>query len=201
MLDASSGGTARPVYEALAQRDIDWSQVNLTFSDERAVPPDDASSNYAMARAALIDHIDIPAEQVWRLPGEADDLDAAALAFEATLPRSVDIVLLGIGTDGHTASLFPDSPALGEHVRHVVPVQGPPPHTQRLTMTPPALMSAQQVAVLAHGRGKANILSRAMLGPFDPRSIPASLARSGLWLLDTEAAMRLPRSLLRVATL
>lgn len=197
----SGGGSPRPVYEALAERPVDWSRVLVTFSDERAVPFDHEASNYAMAREALLDHIDIPADQILPLPGDASDLDEASRRLEASLPRTLDLVLLGIGTDGHTASLFPGSSALSEHGRHVAPTEGPPPHQTRLTLTPPALMAARQVAVLAHGRAKADVICKALLGPFKPREYPASLARGGLWLLDEAAAERLPRSLIHVARL
>ena len=191
----SGGGTPRPVYECLrgnprASR-IRWSDVDVFFGDERAVPPHDPDSNYGMAVAAFLGRDPVSASRVHRLEAERPDRDAAAREYAAALPDRLDILILGMGADGHTASLFPGSPACAERVRRVVPVTGPKPPVDRLTITPPVIAAARRIVVLVAGEGKAATLARALEGPLEPRDLPIQLARGGVWFVDHAAAGRL----------
>jgi 6-phosphogluconolactonase len=190
-LALAGGTTPKASYEALAGLPLDWSKLDIFFGDERCVPADHADSNYRMAKAALFDRVTIPTERVHRMQGELADRDAAARAYEAALPDQLDVVVLGIGEDAHTASLFPGSPALLETVRRVLPVTGPKPPPERLSLTPPALRSARLCVVLASGAGKAEPVRRAINGPLDVLATPIQLALGGVWFLDAAAASTL----------
>jgi 6-phosphogluconolactonase len=195
----AGGRTPEPAYRALAAAsNIDWQKVDVFFGDERAVPPDHPDSNYLMVYRALLSRVPVPAGQVHRMKAELSDREAAAREYERSLPPRLDILVLGMGSDGHTASLFPGSAALDERHRMVVPVVGPKPPAERLTITPPVIESAQRVAVMAIGRDKAAMVARAIEGPLAPKEVPVQLARRGSWFLDQAAASSLaPR---RVAT-
>lgn len=185
----AGGRTPEPVYRKLAsQSSVDWSRVSVFFTDERAVPPDHPESNYGMVQRALLSRVSIPASKVHRMEAEHLDQDAAARAYEALLPARLDVLLLGIGSDGHTASLFPGSAALNEWQRLVVPVLGTKPPPERLTITPPVIDAARKVAVLATGDDKAAMVARAIEGPLAANEVPAQLARRGTWFLDRAAA-------------
>jgi 6-phosphogluconolactonase len=188
-LALAGGTTPRAAYEALAKiPGIDWSKVSVYFGDERAVPPTHPDSNFSMAKAALFDRVAVPARNIHRMLAEDPDQEAAARAYEALLPARISVLVLGIGEDGHTASLFPGSPALNERTRRVVPVIGPKPPPQRLTITPPVIEAAGLCIVLANGAGKAEPVRRALEDPLDIQLTPSALARNGAWLLDTAAA-------------
>ena len=188
----AGGSTPRPVYWVLAQAPfrstVPWDRVWAYFGDERAVPPDHPDSNYGSAREALLRHVPIPEGRVFRMPAERADREIAAAEYSRLLPDRLDILILGVGTDGHTASLFPGSPALDESVRRVVAVIGPKPPAARLTITPPVIAAAREVLVMVRGEEKASVVSRALQGPYAPRNLPAQLAREGTWLLDRAAA-------------
>ncbi len=185
----TGGTTPGPVYRALALLpDLPWSAVDLFFGDERAVPPDDPESNYRMVAETLLAHAPIPAGQVHRMEAEREDLAASAAAYARLLPPVLDILLLGMGPDGHTASLFPGSAALAETARTVVPVHGPKPPPVRLTITPPVIASARNIYLLITGLGKAAMVARAIEGLEDCNAMPVQLARRGTWLLDDAAA-------------
>jgi len=164
----AGGSSPRPVYAALATPPlwgaIDWLRVHVYFGDERAVPPDDPESNYRMARETLLSRVPVPHTQVHRMEAEREDRDAAADDYDRILPAALDVLLLGMGPDGHTASLFPGSPALLERTRRVVPVLGPKPPLRRLTITPPVIESAREIAVIATGVDKASMITRALEG-------------------------------------
>ena len=162
--------------------------------DERAVPPDHPGANYRMAAETLLDPARVPEERRHRMPAERPDREAAAREYAELLPERPDLVLLGIGADGHIASLFPGSASLLEQERRVVPVQGPRPPTWRLTVTPPVIAAARERIVLANGRDKAAAVARALHGSEDASVCPARLARAGLWILDSEAAPPAPPS-------
>jgi 6-phosphogluconolactonase len=197
-LALAGGRTPGPAYRALATaRDIDWARVQVFFGDERAVPPDDPESNYRMVRDTLLAHVPIPEANVHRMEAERPDPAAAARAYERVLPVSLDVLVLGIGADGHTASLFPRSPAIDERVRLVLPVVGPKPPVDRLTITPPVIERARRVAVIAAGGDKAEAVGRVLEGTVAARDVPALLARRGTWLLDRAAAARLTMSEVR----
>jgi 6-phosphogluconolactonase len=191
----SGGATPRPVYERLGNAPlasrIAWRSVAIYFSDERAVPPGDPQSNYAMARAALLDRVGVPAAQVHRMEAERADRDAAARDYERLLPEPLDLLLLGMGSDGHTASLFPGSPLLDERRRRVAPATGPRPPRERLTITPPVIARARRIAVLVSGADKAATVTAVLRGPFKPRELPAQLALGGTWFVDRTAAAHL----------
>ncbi len=197
-LALAGGSTPAPVYAELASpalaRRIDWSRVHVYFGDERAVPPTHRDSNYRVASDVLLSRVPIPAAQIHRMEGERQDLAAAAADYERLLPPALDVLLLGMGRDGHTASLFPHSPALAERARRVVVVESPKPPPLRLTITPPVIAAARHLAMLATGKEKADPAVRALEGPATPQEIPACLARHGIWFLDRAAAALLPRS-------
>ena len=193
-LALSGGTTPQPVYQLLPATLPDpetWSRIDLYFADERCVPPDHPASNFAMVRESLLDRAPISPGQVHRMEGERPDPDAAATAYEAILPGRLDLVLLGLGEDGHIASLFPGARSLAETRRRVLAVVGPKPPRERLTITPPVIRDAGLTIGLVSGAGKAEALARVMDGTGDPESTPGRLARAGLWIVDTAAAVRL----------
>jgi 6-phosphogluconolactonase len=195
----AGGRTPEPVYRELASASsIDWTRVHVFFGDERAVPPDHPDSNYFMVNRVLLSRVPVPAGQVHRMEAERSDRDAAAREYERALPPQLDILVLGMGPDGHTASLFPGSAALDERQRLVVPVIGAKPPAERLTITPPVIEAARRVAVIATGEDKATMVARAIEGPLAPKDVPVQLARRGTWFLDQAAAGRLTAG--RVAT-
>lgn len=188
----AGGTTPRVAYEELAKiPGIDWARVHVYFGDERAVPPTDADSNYRMAEAALFSRVALPADNIHRVQAELPDRDAVARAYEALLPESFSVMVLGIGEDGHTASLFPGIPALAERARRFLPVMGPKPPPERYSVTPPVILMAKKLVVLATGTGKAEAVARALEGPLDIQQTPSAMARDGLWLLDAAAAAKL----------
>lgn len=183
----AGGNTPRAVYERLI---LEGGGIEFFFGDERCVPPDHADSNYRMAVEAL------GTKAGWRfhrIEGERADRDAAARDYERVLPRELDVVVLGIGEDAHTASLFPGAASLAEETRRVIAVQGPKPPPWRITITPPVIASARSVLVLATGEGKAAAVARCLEGPWAPHEAPAQLARRGLWMLDAAAGSKLRR--------
>ena len=194
----SGGVTPRPVYAALAApdlaSDVDWNRVDVYFADERAVPPDHPDSNFRMARETLLAPLMVPEAHIHRMQGERRDLDTAAAAYDHELPATLDVLLLGMGADGHTASLFPGSPALAEQLRRVVVVESPKPPPRRMTITPPVIAAARHIAVLVTGKDKAPAVARALEGDTAASDIPAVLARHGVWFLDRAAATRLVRA-------
>jgi 6-phosphogluconolactonase len=194
-LGLAGGRTPAPVYAALAgppHRDaVDWSRVEIFFGDERAVGPDDPESNFRLASDTLLRHVAIPAARVHRMEADRADLEVAADAYAALLPPALDVLVLGMGPDGHTASLFPGSAALLERRRLVVPVVGPKPPPRRLTITPPVIAAARAIAVLVTGADKAAMVARARDAGTEVREVPARLALGGTWFLDPAAAGRL----------
>jgi len=172
---------------------VDWSRVTLLFADERAAPPDHPDSNYRLAREALLDPLGDPLPRVRRMRGESADLEAAAREYDAELAVAADLVVLGLGEDGHVASLFPGSPLLAETVRRAATVaDAPKPPARRLTLTPRALRESREgLLVLAIGAGKADAARAALAAEGDVSLLPARLARGGAWMLDAAAARRL----------
>lgn len=195
-LALAGGGTPRAIYAALATHDaLPWDQLQVYFGDERCVPPDHDESNFRMAHEALLGPRALSPAQIFRMEGEREDRDAAAADYAAALPERLDIVLLGMGPDGHTASLFPGDAALDERARLVVPVFGPKPPPWRLTLTLPALERAAHLWVFALGASKADKLAEVMTQPVDCKARPIQVALRGRWFLDADAAARLPAAL------
>jgi 6-phosphogluconolactonase len=154
----AGGSTPRALYPHLVDV-IDWTRTDVFFGDERAVPPDDPQSNYRMARETLLDPARVPAANVFRWRAESADLDGAARDYEQALraggsPPWLDLALLGLGPDGHTASLFPGTTALAVEDRLAVAVDVPALGTRRLTLTYPAFREAGEVFFLVTGRDK-----------------------------------------------
>lgn len=198
----SGGATPEPLYRLLATpryRDaIAWSRVHWFWGDERFVPPDHEASNYRMARAAMLAHVPVPEENVHPVPTRGLDPQEAARRYEAELTRfhgaTLDTArplfaanIMGLGEDGHTASLLPGTMALDERTRWVVAVEGVKAEP-RITLTFPALESSRHLAVLVSGAAKRDVLRRALDGD---ASLPAArLAPTGplTWFADREAA-------------
>jgi 6-phosphogluconolactonase len=196
-LALAGGTTPKEVHAALTRENVPWERVHVFFGDERCVPPEHPDSNYRMVKESLLDRVPIPPENVHRPNAEASDREGAARAYEDALPDTLDVIVLGIGEDGHTASLFPGSSVLAEETRRYVPVVGPKPPPERLTITPVVIAAANAVIVLAKGEAKAAAVARALEGDWDPTSTPAQLARKGYWVMDTAAAgaLRAPDSM------
>lgn len=178
----SGGSTPRDLYRRLAEPPyldgVPWARTYVLFGDERCVPPDDPRSNYRMAMETFLHRVPVPAEQILRVTGEARDPARAAAAYEAELralfaaegSARFDLVLLGVGTDGHTASLFPGSPALGEASRWVAASFVPKLASWRITLTLAALNAARRVLFLVTGEEKARVFAEAFGGaPHEPR--------------------------------
>jgi len=201
MIALSGGATPRLLYERLAAAHADavpWRDVHLWWGDERYVPPHDARSNLRMARDALIDRVPIPPANLHPMPTTLPDPNAAARAYEQALENGFgtplprfDVVLLGLGGDGHTASLFPGSPALREMTRRVVATQAPSAPATRLTLTYPVLNNAASVQFVVTGTEKAPVLRRVLQQECTPDECPASGVRPSrgelIWWLDAAA--------------
>lgn len=201
----SGGGTPRPIYARLASdeyRDnIDWSRVHIFFGDERCVPPDDTRSNFKMANENMLSKLPLPEGNSYRIRGE-DDPAMAALAYELEIQRlyrtlafpAFDLILLGMGDNGHTASLFPGTAALREKKRLCVPQYVEVMGTWRVTFTAPLINAAHNVAFMAEGAGKAEMLARVLNGPFDPDVLPSQMIQPTNgelhWLVDSAAAAK-----------
>jgi 6-phosphogluconolactonase len=192
----AGGSTPRAAYQHLAARCPPWRRIEFFFGDERCVPPDAEGSNYGMAREALLDRIPLAPEQVHRILGELPPEEAARRAevdLRAAVPGDpwpvLDLIVLGMGPDGHTASLFPGAPELEESSRLMVAVHRPEmPQPWRVSMTLPVLNAARRVLVLVGGAQKAPMVRRALDG--DP-GIPAGRVRPAgdlTWLVTRDAA-------------
>lgn len=200
----AGGSTPKALYELLAapamSAQIDWPRTQIFFGDERAVPPESELSNYKMACDTLLSHVPIPAENVHRMEAERADLESAARDYETLLWEysPLDLILLGMGGDGHTASLFPRSPALKMKTKLCVatPVASQEPRVRRMTLTLPAINSAQRVWVIVAGSGKAACVQQILEGkkPFRKQlPILRVLPQFGelVWMLDKGAAANL----------
>ena len=198
----SGGGTPKQVYPLLLEpqrRDkVDWGSVDFFWGDERAVPPDHPESNFGVAYGMLISQLpDVRPDRIHRMPAEAQDLDAAALSYESELrlafaargdePPSFDLVWLGMGPDGHTASLFPGSPAVDETKRWVVAAWAPAQEAWRMTLTFGVLNAARHVIFVVTGADKADALRETCTGSSD---LPAARVDGAQveWIVDAAAA-------------
>ena len=202
----SGGSTPRRTYELLAQspcRDqVSWGKVHVFWGDERCVPLEDPRSNAGLARQAFLNSVPIPPEQVHPILCQASPGEAAA-AYEVRLrsffaPQApcFDLIFLGLGENGHTASLFPGTQVLTERERWVAQVYVAQQDLYRVTLTPVIINQAATVAFLVAGAAKAGVLKEVLQGAFDPQRLPAQLihpeAGQLLWLTDLDAASRLP---------
>lgn len=202
----SGGETPRRTYQRLTRKPwasaISWSQVQVLWGDERCVPPDHPESNYRMAREALLDRVAIPAAHVHRIHGE-DDPAVAASRYEDELHQllrpptaRMDLVFLGLGAEGHTASLFPGGAAIHESKRWVVAEYVPAHSSWRVTQTLVPINAAAEVVFLVSGSGKAGIVRRVLEDPTGPGGeLPAQAVAPGQgnvrWMLDAAAAAEL----------
>lgn len=206
----AGGSTPRRLYELLATPEyadrVDWARIHVFWGDERCVPPDDPASNYRLARTALLGHVPVPAANVHRIRGEDEPVRAAA-AYERELRavfatphgppslesgRRFDLILLGMGSNGHTASLFPWLAAVRERERWVMAEHVAEVAAWRITLTTPVLNAAAHVVFLVTGADKAATLQRVLDGPVQPDVLPAQAIapRDGAltWLVDADAA-------------
>lgn len=197
-LALSGGSTPRVLYRCLAEdyRDsLPWARIDIYWSDERYVPHNDPRSNYRTAREMLLDHVPVSPARVHPMPTDLADPDEAARRYEAILPPSFDLVLLGLGGDGHTASLFPGSGALDETRRLVVASEAPVEPRVRLTLTFPALNGAEAIFFLVTGADKAPAMRRIAKESPNPRVCPAAGVRplrgTVVWWIDGAAASQL----------
>jgi 6-phosphogluconolactonase len=210
----SGGSTPKRLYQLLADppyRDrIDWSKVQIFWGDERSVPPDNNDSNYHMAREAMLKKLPIPAGNVHRMEAERADRDVAARDYEATMsrvfqtppggePPAFDLILLGMGPDGHTASLFPHTTALKERSRWVVVNYVPKFSTDRMTFTVPVLNRAREVLFLVAGADKAEPLREVLEGAANTDLYPSQLIKPApgklVFFVDKVAAAKLSAGL------
>jgi 6-phosphogluconolactonase len=211
----AGGSTPRRTYELLAEpalaNRVDWSATHIFFGDERSVPPDHPDSNFNTAHLALLSHVPVPDSQVHRMAGERGDLKQAAREYQAVLAKDFgvspdsgfprfDLVLLGMGKDGHTASLFPYTTALDETRAWVVDNDVPSQRTQRLTLTATVINAARCVVFLVAGTDKAEPLRCVLEGPRDEVQFPSQrIAPTDgelLWLVDQAASANLSRPLM-----
>jgi 6-phosphogluconolactonase len=203
----AGGSTPKALYRKLTELipPIPWESVHLFWGDERCVPPDHPESNYWMARETLLAHAQIPDANVHRIRGEDPDPEAAADDYELDIRKffalgpgetpTFDLVLLGLGHDGHVASLFPGSAALSEDRRLVAVHRLEDGPGRRITLTLRVLNAASRIVFLVSGERKASILRQVLEGAYDPRRLPAQgvQPRGGslLWLVDDDAVSRL----------
>ena len=207
----SGGSTPKAMFALLADpaqpycQSIPWDKLFLYWVDERCVPPDDPESNYRMTNETLLSKVPLPSDHIFRMEGELEPAVAAA-RYEATIRNSFklegaetptfDLVLLGMGDDGHTASLFPHTAGLEDITHIVIPNHVPQKDTWRITLTFPVINQGRQVAFLIEGSAKAQILGEVFTGPYQYETYPSQLIRpaSGqlTLLLDSAAASKLP---------
>ncbi len=207
----SGGSTPKGLFELLASPEwrnrIDWTKAQVFWGDDRYVPHTDPRSNYLMAKQSLLDHVDVPANNIHAIPTDIPP-DEAAQRYEQTVRDvlrdhspfpAIDFNLLGMGENGHTASLFPHRPTLHESKRLVVSDFIPEVDMYRVTMTVPMINAGRRIAFLVAGSSKADVLRDVISGPRNPEQLPSQLIRPDkgelLWLLDSAAAAKLPDDL------
>jgi 6-phosphogluconolactonase len=198
----TGGRTPTPLYESLADERqpwrgrIDWSRVHIFWGDERQVPPDHPDSNFGMAYRALLSRVPISPGQIHRIEGERPDAGDAARSYDAEVrDRTFDVVLLGCGEDAHIASIFPGSPLLNDRGPRVAAVWAAHLDAWRITLTPPALLDAREILVMATGAAKADAVRAALTLPEDVMRYPAQILRRAgdrvEWIIDRAAARSL----------
>jgi 6-phosphogluconolactonase len=191
----TGGTTPERAYEEAAKREPDWSKVELWWGDERCVPPDHELSNFGLAKRALLDRIERAPSTVHRIKGELGKERAAAEYGEELGDTQLDLLLLGVGSDGHVASLFPNAPTLRQRKRVLPAEPGLEPFVDRVTLSLPTLRSASEILFLLSGESKADAARRAFASKPSPET-PASLVRATngrtTAILDRAAAAMLP---------
>lgn len=202
----SGGNSPRPLYELLAGPEniprTPWEKVFVFWGDERYVPPEDNRSNSGQAWPLLLDHVPVSTDQVFPMYRSELSPDEAATAYEERIrrhfdqePPRFDLILLGCGENGHTASLFPGTPVLEETERLVAPVQVQGQDIARLTFTTSLINQARMIVFIAYGQKKASIIQAVLAGPHRPKVLPAQLIKPSngvmYWFLDSEAAAKL----------
>lgn len=197
----SGGSTPNAIYKLLSQspKELDWSKVHLFWSDERAVSPTHPDSNYHAAMHSGLALLPIPPHQIFRMQAEKTPIEEAATAYEALIkthlgPDLFDLVMLGIGEDGHTASLFPNTAALAIEDRLACANWVPQKKSWRLTLTYPCIRQSRAIALYALGASKEAIVPEVLLAPYDspfPASRIGEPGKKALWILDSAAAKRL----------
>jgi 6-phosphogluconolactonase len=197
----SGGNTPKAIYQQLADpinaKKIDWNLVKLFWSDERPVPPFHPDSNYKMAMEAGFGRLSIPSGQIYRMQAEGD-IEQGALAYETLIKRTLkdarlDLVLLGVGNDGHTASLFPQTHGLHSDNRLVIANYIPQLNSWRMTLTFDCINAAQHIVLYVFGKSKTAIVKKVFNGEYQPDLFPVqrvgTSAHKALWVLDNEAAL------------
>jgi 6-phosphogluconolactonase len=187
----AGGTTPGGVYRELAGEAVPWDKAELFLGDERRVPAGHVDSNWRMVVETLISRLPTSPAAAHAPDGGALDAEQAAREYDALLPNRVDVLLLGMGSDGHTASLFPRAPALAEQVRRFVPAAGPAGSHPRLTITPRVIREAGHVFVLVRGEDKAAAVAEVLSHRIEPDRLPVQHAIGATWILDTAAASRL----------
>lgn len=196
----SGGSTPKAIFQALSQNklchEVDWSKVFLFWSDERAVPPDHPDSNYRMAMESGFFKLAIPETNIYRMQAESDGEKNAAdyerIIREKLSKGCFDLVMLGMGEDGHTASLFPHTNALQETEKLVVMNYIPQKETWRMTFTFPCINSSRNIAIYVLGSSKAEMVHQVLSSQYDPNSLPiqkiGTSSHKALWILDSDAS-------------
>ncbi|MBI5867070.1 MAG: 6-phosphogluconolactonase [candidate division Zixibacteria bacterium] len=207
------GNTPRRLFEMLAtptyRNTVPWDRLEFYWGDERMVPPDDPDSNFRMANEALLAKVPLHPAAVHRVQTESGSPEEVASGYAVELSQLrttpnenrspvFDVILLGMGSDGHTASLFPHSPVLGHVGQWVVPSRAPKPPHERITMTAEVINAAREVIFLVSGADKAEVLAQVLEGPADAQRLPAQLSAPShgrlLWFVDSAAASKLTRA-------
>jgi len=188
----TGGNTAKQLYKHWAST-TPWnhSKIKYYFGDERCVPPDNEGSNYGMVKQNLFPNGIPDGCTIIRIKGEMPDLLGSARIYEQKLSESIDILLLTVGPDGHISSLFPDSIALQEKSKSVIPVESPKPPHKRLTISKLVIKSAKSTFLFARGEEKGRILAKALGQPYNTRALPVRLVLGSTWILDSVASEQL----------
>lgn len=200
-LALSGGSTPKAIFQLLTSPEyrerLDWSKILLFWSDERCVPPQDPDSNYHMAMDAGFASMPIPKENIFRMPADSPDLVAAAKEYEQTILKHVpkgifDLVMLGMGEDGHTASLFPKTHGLHAEEGLVIANFIPQKNTWRMTLTYNCINTANHIAIYLIGKSKASMLKQVLTSPYNPDTLPiqriGTRSNKALWIADNDAA-------------
>lgn len=200
----SGGSTPKAIFQLLAsppyRTKIDWKNLLLFWSDERCVPPTDPESNYHMAMEAGFASLPIPKNHIFRMPADSEDLDGAAKAYEKLILKNIpegvfDLVMLGMGEDGHTASLFPKTHGLHSEEGLVTPNFIPQKNTWRMTLTYECINASKHIDIYVLGKNKAEMVKHVLTSAYDPDMLPiqkiGTRSHKALWILDKDAAAQL----------